>query len=124
MSMADESENRDHGRLGDEEVSRQEGLTYEPNPKHSQPWQAGRKGSLCEPEVRTLAQELLSSSVLWDGKRYAVHHGRGYCAQEHEPDRWHGYPVGWEEVPAKLVRQFIREKKLTKHDRKRFWEGH
>ena len=30
--------------------------------------------------------------------------GRAYRAQEHLPNRWHGYPVGWGEVPPKLVR--------------------
>ncbi len=99
-------------------------LTYESNPKHRDPWQAGRKGSICEPDVRPEAASLLSSSVTWEGKRYAVFQGRAYCAQEHSPNRWHGYPVGWVEVPAKLARRWIREAKLTNHDRKRYWESH
>ena len=45
-------------------------------------------------------------------------------AQEHLPNRWHGYPVGWAEVPPKLVRQWIRDGNLTNHDRKKFWETH
>lgn len=63
-------------------------------------------------------------SVECEGKRYAVHEGRAYCAQEHAPKRWHGYPVGWVEVPPKLVRQLIQNGLLTKHERKKYWETH
>ncbi len=45
-------------------------------------------------------------------------------AQEHSPSRWHGYPVGWVEVPSKLARQWIRDGALTNHDRKKYWEAH
>ncbi len=99
-------------------------LVYESNPKHSDPWQPGKKGSLCETEVRPLAKELLEKSVLLDGKRYAVHAGKAYCAQQHRPNCWHGYPVGWVEVPTKLVRRWIRDDKLKKRDRKKHWETH
>ncbi len=68
-------------------------MVYESNPKHRDPWQIGKKGSLCEAEVRPLAKQLLEESVLWEGKRYAVHVGKAYYAQEHQPNRWHGYPA-------------------------------
>jgi len=97
---------------------------YESNPKHSEPWQIGKKGSLCEPEVRPLAADLLRTSVFWEGKRYAVHRGRANCAQEHSPNRWHGYPVGWVAVPPRLARQWIRDGDLRNHDRKKYWEAH
>ena len=45
-------------------------------------------------------------------------------AQEHSPNRWQGYPVGWVEVPAKLVSQWRRDGHLTNHDRKKYWEAH
>lgn len=99
-------------------------LIYESNPKHSEPWQVGKKGSLCDAEIRPLALELLQGSVLWEDKRYAVHEGRAYCAQQHLPDRWHGFPVGWVEVPPKLVRDWIKEGRLRNHDRKKYWESH
>jgi hypothetical protein len=99
-------------------------LIYESNPKHSDPWQIGKKGSPCEREIRPLAARLLRESVLWQGKRYAVHDGRAYCAQEHLPNRWHGYPVGWVDVPAKLVREWVRDGRLRNHDRKKYWESH
>jgi hypothetical protein len=123
--MADESKIKG----GDAESTTSENpaideLVYESNPKHSEPWQTGKKGSLCEPEVRPLAAGLLRAGVIWKGKRYAVHMGRAYCAQEHSPNRWHGYPVGWVEVPSKLARQWIRSGALTNHDRKKYWEGH
>ncbi len=102
----------------------QDELVYESNPKHSDPWQIGKRGSLCEPEVRPLAAGLLLTSVIWKGKRYAVHEGRAYCAHEHSPNRWHGYPVGWVEVPPKLARQWMRDGNLTNHDRKKYWEAH
>jgi hypothetical protein len=99
-------------------------LIYESNLKHTDPWQVGRRGSICETEVRPLAGRLLAESVEFDGKRYAVHAGPAYCAQEHEANRWHGYPVGWVEVPAKLVRQWINAGVLRNHDRKKYWEAH
>ncbi len=100
------------------------GLVYESNPKHSDPWQSGKRGSLCEREVRPLAEVLLLKSVIWKEKRYAVHEGRAYCAQEHSPNRWHGYPVGWVEVPPKLVNQWMADGSLTKRDRKKYREAH
>ena len=108
---------------GDEDAVRDE-LIYESNPKHSEPWQTGKKGSLCEAEIRPMAPALLEASVLWEGRRYAVHEGRAYRADEHLPNRWHGYPVGWMEVPAKLARQWIRQGILRNHDRKKYWEAH
>jgi hypothetical protein len=99
-------------------------MVYESNPKHRDPWQIGKKGSLCETEVRPLASQLLEESVLWEGKRYAIYQGKAYCAQEHEPNRWHGYPIGWLEVPSKLTLQWIREQRLSKRERKKYWETH
>lgn len=99
-------------------------LIYESNPKHSEPWQSGRKGSLCEREVRPHAQRLLERSELVGNKRYAVFDGKAYCANEHSAGHWHGYPVGWVEVPAVLVLRWIRERRITKRDKKRYWESH
>ncbi len=123
--MADEPKTTggDSNSEGSRDAPRNE-LIYESNPKHSDPWQIGKKGSLCEPEVRPIAADLLRASVFWEGKRYAVHGGRAYCAREHSPNRWHGYPVGWVEVPSKLARQWIRDGDLKNHDRKKYWEGH
>jgi hypothetical protein len=123
--MTDESETTggDAGPTSSKDAAPNE-LIYESNPKHSVPWQTGKRGSLCEPEVRPLAEGLLRTSVISKGKRYAVHEGRAYCAQEHSPNRWHGYPVGWVEVPPKLAREWMRDGNLTNHDRKKYWETH
>mgnify|MGYP006966066972 CR=1 FL=1 len=99
-------------------------LLYESNPKHSEPWQIGKRGSICDEDVRPRAERLLQESVFWEGKRYAVFQGRAYCAQEHLPGRWHGYPVGWVEVPAKLALQLQKEGKVSRRDRKKHWEKH
>jgi hypothetical protein len=98
-------------------------MDYKSNPKHSEPWQRGKKGSLCDAEVRPLAPRLLEGSVLVGDKRYAVHDGKAYCGQEAE-NVWHGYPVGWVEVPPKLILQWRKEGKLAKRDVKRYWESH
>jgi hypothetical protein len=105
----------------DEGTARGE-LIYESNPKHGEPWQTGKKGSLCEAEVRPLATQLLRGSHLWGDKRYAVHEGRAYCAQEHLPNRWHGYPIGWRDVPAKLRTEWVKDGRVKKRQIDRFWK--
>jgi hypothetical protein len=98
---------------------------YEGNPKHKTPWQPGRKGSLCPPDVSTArARELLHSSIVEGKKRYAVDQGRAFCAQQHDlaKNRWHGYPIGWREVPASVRRQLRESGAATSRDLKRYWE--
>jgi hypothetical protein len=88
-------------------------LVYEPNPKHKPVQTPGRRGSICPPDVS--GPDLLMRSDLVGAKRYATD-GRGaYCAQEHQPGRWHGYPVDWEEVPPKLVFAWVAEQKVKRH---------
>ncbi len=99
-------------------------MQYEPNPKHKEPWQRGRRGSLCPAfEAKALAK-LLRESVLDGTKRYACHEGRAYCAQEHAAGRWHGYPVGWKEVPPGLRGRWRKEGLVQRRDVKTHWEGH
>jgi hypothetical protein len=97
-------------------------LIYESNPKHGEPWQSGKKGSVCEADVRPRAAQLLRGSHLWGDKRYAVHEGRAYCAQEHRPNRWHGYPIGWRDVPAKLRTKWVKDGRVKKRQIDRFWK--
>jgi hypothetical protein len=61
---------------------------------------------------------LLSESLVFGRKRYAVLEGKAFCAQEHEPGRWHGYPIGWEEVPHSLRKTWLEEGKVTRRDMK------
>ena len=98
-------------------------LRYESNPKHRDRWQRGRRGSLCpKPITLDVAKRLLLNSKAVGGKRYAVHEGRAYRAQEHRPGVWHGYPVGWVDVPKKLRLEWICKRRLRKRDEKRHWE--
>jgi len=99
-------------------------LKYESNPKHTEPWQPGRKGSICDTAVRPHASLLLRSSELEGDKRFAVFDGKAYCAQEHSPGCWHGYPVGWVEVPPRVRTVWRRQGKITKRSLKQNWETH
>jgi len=97
-------------------------MDYESNPKHSEPWQRGRRGSLCPKDVRPIAEELLAGSELDGGKRFAVHDGRAYCAQEHRHGVWHGYPVGWKAVPSELRARWRDENLVRNRDIKHYWD--
>ena len=98
-------------------------MRYESNPKHKDPRQPGCRGTLCPKEVDlSIARQLLEGSELEGGKRYAVHEGRAYCAQQHRPDLWHGYPIGWEDVPEHLRRRWLREGRVRRRDIKRHWQ--
>ena len=91
-------------------------MEYESNPKHSEPWQRDRRGSLCPEEVRGIAAELLAGSELVEARRYAVFGGKAYCAQEHRLGVWHGYPVGWKEVPPELRGRWRRQGRVGNRD--------
>jgi hypothetical protein len=56
-------------------------------------------------------------------KRYAYHEGKAYCGKEHQPGRWHGWPVGWVEVPEKLRTQWVKGGKVKRQDIERYWDG-
>jgi hypothetical protein len=99
-------------------------LIYESNEKHRDSWQREAKGSLCDKAVRPLAHQLLHESVQAGEMRYAVYDGRAYCAKEHLPGRWHGHPVGWREVPAKLRTTWTKEKRVSKRQVDKPWKGH
>jgi hypothetical protein len=97
-------------------------MRYEGNPKHKEPWQRCRRGSLCPAEITaTLAQQLLTASELVENARYATHGGIAYCARCHGDDHWHGYPVGWVEVPESLRRRWKREGRVSAQDMRQHW---
>lgn len=81
--------------------------TYEPNPKHKPMPTPGRHGSICPRSADGPA--LLRASTLVGEKRYATDGARAYCAQQHQAEQnaWHGYPVGWDEVPPSLIGDWI-----------------
>ena len=98
-------------------------LVYEKNDKHKLPWQPGRRGSLCPKNLPLgFAQKLLGEeSVLYNGSRWAVSSGRAFKAQPHLNGKWHGWPVGWMEVPQSLRERWRKEKKLRNRDERRYW---
>ena len=75
-------------------------LRYEPNPKHKPIPTPGRHGSICPRHAD--GSSLLSKSTRHAGKRYATDGQDAYCAQQHAPNAWHGYPVDWQEVPPSV----------------------
>lgn len=97
-------------------------MTYEGNPKHKEPWQPGRRGSLCPASITIdVAQQLLDGSVAVGAARYATAEGIAFCAHEHRPGAWHGYPVGWREVPAPLRIDWIASGALRRSDVRKNW---
>ena len=109
----------------DEKVSAQKvTMVYESNPKHSEPWQPGKKGGICEQAVRPLAAALLAASELDGNKRFAVYDGMAYCAQEQRPGVWHGYPVGWIDVPDHIKKKWKHAQLVTKGQLKKYRESH
>ena len=101
----------------------QEKLLYEGNPKHREPWQPGRRGSLCPKEISIeQAQALLLESHEFKGSHYAVHEGRLYEARDNNHGRWHGYPIGWVEAPQPVRVHFEKSGLVKRHDLKRFWK--
>ena len=98
-------------------------MRYEPNPKHKEPWQRGRRGSLCPKLPTGLAQKLLDESALVDTRRYACHEGQAFCAQEHRPGVWHGYPIAWVEVPPVVKNAWIAGGDVSRSDTKKGWAG-
>lgn len=88
-------------------------MRYEPNPKHK-PAAPGRRGSRCRRNADPVS--LLENSTVHGKKRYATDGRQAFCAQCHdlEGDRWHGYPVNWEEVPPTIVSDWIAARTVTR----------
>lgn len=87
-------------------------LIYEPNPKHKPIPTPGRHGSICPSGAN--GPLLLSQSYLVGKKRYATDGEDAYCAQQHAPDTWHGYPVSWHEVPPQLIAQWVAAERVQR----------
>lgn len=80
-------------------------MRYVGNPKHKEPWQPGRRGSLCPKEVWPYAQRLLDNSILHGKQRYAIFNGIPYAGKSDKTGTvWHGHPVGISKVPAEVVK--------------------
>lgn len=87
-------------------------LTYEPNPKHKPIPTPGRHGPICPRHAD--GPTLLLESELVGQKRYATDGERAYCAQQHVPNRWHGYPVNWDEVPPSVIAKWVAADKVQR----------
>ena len=96
-------------------------LIYEPNPKHKEPWQRGRKGTLCPHDKELDPSEMLKDSVLIGKKRYATFEGIAYAAQC-DGRCWHGYPEAWVNVPESVRRQWEKEGKVSKKMVRKHWK--
>src|SRR4030042_1578354 len=98
-------------------------MDYKCNPKHKEPFQPGRKGSLCPKSVKQeKAQELLDQSVEEGGHRYATLEGRAYKAIG-DKGIFHGFPIGFREVPQKVLNAWKREGKITRKQIRDGWDG-
>jgi hypothetical protein len=98
-------------------------VRYEPSDEHKNPWQSGRKGSPRPRDLDETARDaLLAESVLHSGKRYATDETRAYEAQAHQAGAWHGYPVGWKEVPESLRRAWVDQGRVQRAAIKKHWE--
>lgn len=97
-------------------------MQYEGNRKHKDPMQPGRRGTLCPPEIdHKIARNLLKNSRSDGEQRYAVHEGRAYCASEHETGKWHGWLVGWVEVPESIRNAWKKDGRVKRSEIRKFW---
>lgn len=103
-------------------------MEYVGSKKHKRWTPRGGNGSICpdwthqvdgrhfgrvEPEAwsdwsQTVAQRLLSQSVVHGRQRYAADRGVAFCAQQAKDGSWHGYPILWKQVPPDVCQQ-LRE---------------
>lgn len=100
-------------------------LIYQPNPKHKEPWQRGRKGTLCPHDKELFPLQMLRDSVLEGDKRYTVLDGVAFAAQCHhiegEKEFWHGYPEAWVNVPESIRRRWIKDNKVKRRMVQKYW---
>jgi hypothetical protein len=102
-------------------------VPYEANPKHKEPWQSGRKGSLCPTRIDEMQRDaLFAASVAVGQIRYATDGEKAFAAQQHDAaaDLWHGYPVGWKEVPESLRREWVHAGHVRRRCVRQHWEQH
>ncbi len=96
------------------------------NEKHKHPWQRGRRGSMCPANMSPEeAQALLEAGEALPGRvapRWSTDGIKAFVARQHAADRWHGHPVAWKEVPARLTSAWISEGRVKKRDVRRYWD--
>jgi hypothetical protein len=92
------------------------GDVYNPDgyDKHKEPngW-----GSLCPATINlATAQQLLDSGVRVGDVVFNVDGEFAYRAFEHSPQRFHGHPIPWSQLPAAAWRALIAAGRLTAKD--------
>lgn len=102
-------------------------MTYEGSAKHKEPWQPGRRGTLCPRDIsKDLAQNLLNTSLPdpnpGSSKRYAVLEGRAFCGNRTVDDVYHGWPVGFQEVPPPVWRRWIAQGLVDRREVHKNWK--
>ncbi|QLA15246.1 hypothetical protein [Desulfolutivibrio sulfoxidireducens] len=100
-------------------------LVYECNPKHKEPWQPGRKGTLCPRDKNLDPQKMLADSIIDGNKRFSTSDGIAYAAQCHKKDEsteyWHGYPEAWSNIPYAIKKKWLTENKVKRQHLRKFW---
>jgi hypothetical protein len=92
-------------------------IRYVGSPKHKRGPSRGRRGSLCPGEIDAAkAQRLLERSIPVphegvNSKRYCTDGSRAFCAHCHDisQNEWHGFPVGWHEVPPAVRHRWLQD---------------
>jgi filamentous hemagglutinin len=98
-------------------------LRYQGNPKHKEPWQPGRRGTLCPPDIILgRARQLLEASVLQGRVRYSADKGRAMCARPDNAGHWHGYPIGWHYVPHDVIKELLARNAVAPREVRDYWE--
>src|SRR5271155_4785166 len=114
---------------------------YRGSLKHKDRPARGRKGSLC-PEwthateaegfsgdpfshnwASTQAHCMFAESELdpeGSGKRHATRNGIAFVAEDSRDGTWHGYPEPWQKVPSALKDRWLRERKVTAAELRRY----
>lgn len=83
----------------------------------------GEKGRCALAWSHQKAAELLATSTeMSPGERYATSGGVAFSGKEHRPGVWHGYPIGWVEVPPKLIKLWQSEQRVSKRQIRDNWE--
>ncbi len=104
---------------------------YRGSSKHKNRPAKGAKGTLC-PEwthrtptsglgtnmathawIDTVAHVLFSAASHLNGKCFATQDGIAFEAKPTADGTWHGYPIPWESVPAKLLKQWLDSELVT-----------
>jgi len=82
------------------------------------------QGSLCLETDIARAQTLLDTSLPDKKHRYATDGERAFAGMEHAPNEWHGWPIGWKEVPEPLRRQWEHAGTVKRRHFARHWHQH